>query len=59
MEEVARCLADGVSDSPQHWTYVGADKNGYMSIGVTLNNGWWYCCIITSPVDLDENPLGY
>ena len=59
VEEVARCLADGVSDSPQHWTYVGADKNGYMSIGVTRNNGWWYCCIITSPVNLDENPLGY
>lgn len=58
-EEVARCLAEGVSNSPQHWNYVGADKNGYMSIGVTLNNGWWYCCIITSPVDLDENPLGY
>ncbi len=59
VEEVARCLADGVSNSPQHWNYVGADKNGYMSIGVTLNNGWWYCCIITSPVNLDENPLGY
>lgn len=58
-EEVARCLAEGVSNSPSHWAYVGADKNGYMSIGVTLNNGWWYCCIITSPVDLDENPLGY
>jgi len=58
-EEVARCLAEGVSNSPQHWNYVGADKNGYMSIGVTLNNGWWYCCIITSPVNLDKNPLGY
>ncbi len=57
--EVARCLAEGVSNSPQHWNCVGADKNGYMSIGVTLNNGWWYCCIITSPVNLDENPLGY
>lgn len=59
VEEVARCLAEGVSNSPQHWNYVGADKNAYMSIGVTLNNGWWYCCIITSPVNLDENPLGY
>ena len=59
VEEVAWCLAEGVSNSPQHWNYVGADKNGYMSIGVTMNNGCWYCCIITSPVDLDENPLGY
>lgn len=59
VEEVARCLAEGVSNSPQHWNYVGSDKNGYMSIGVTLNNGYWYCCIITSPVNLDENPLGY
>lgn len=59
VEEVARCLAEGVSNSLQHWNYVGANKNGYMSIGVTLNNGWWYCCIITSTVNLDENPLGY
>lgn len=27
--------------------------------GVTLRGGWWYCCIITSTVNLDENPLGY
>lgn len=59
IEEVAHCLANGVSSSPTHWNYVGKDANIYMSVAVTYNKGRWYCCIITSPVNLDENPLGY
>lgn len=59
VEEVARCLADGVHASSSHWSYVGKDANIYMSIGVTYGKGCWYCCIITSTVDLDTNPLGY
>lgn len=59
VEEVARCLADGVHDSPSHWNYVGKDANIYMSIAVTYSKGCWYCCIITSTVNLDENSLGY
>lgn len=59
IEEVARCLADGVHASPSHWNYVGKDANIYMSISVTYSKGCWYCCIITSTVNLDENPLGY
>lgn len=59
IEEVARCLADGVHASPNHWSYVGKDVNIYMSIAVTYNKGCWYCCIITSTVNLDINPLGY
>ena len=59
VEEVARSLADGVHASSSHWSYVGKDANIYMSIGVTYSKGCWYCCIITSTVDLDTNPLGY
>lgn len=59
IEEVAHCLANGVSSSPAHWNYVGKDTNVYMSIAVTYSKGYWYCCIITSTVNLDENPLGY
>ncbi len=59
VEEVARCLADGVHASKSHWSYVGKDVNIYMSIGVTYSKGCWYCCIITCTVNLDENPLGY
>ena len=59
IEEVAHCLANGVSSSPAHWNYVGKDANVYMSVAVTYSKGCWYCCIITSTVDLDTNPLGY
>lgn len=59
IEEVARCLADGVHASPSHWNYVGKDANIYMSIAVTYSKGYWYCCIITSTVNLDTNPMGY
>lgn len=59
IKEVAHCLANGVSSSPAHWNYVGKDANVHMSVAVTYNKGCWYCCIITSPVNLDENPLGY
>lgn len=59
IEEVAHCLANGVSSSPAHWNYVGKDANVHMSVAVTYNKGCWYCCIITSSVNLDENPLGY
>lgn len=59
IEEVAKCLADGVHASSSHWSYVGKDANIYLSIGVTYSKGCWYCCIITSTVDLDVNPLGY
>lgn len=58
VEKIARRLADGVHSSASHWSYVGDDSNKYMSVGVTLNNGTWYCCIITAKVDLDQNPSG-
>ncbi len=55
VEKIARRLADGVHSSASHWSYVGDDSNKYMSVGVTLNNGTWYCCIITAKVNLDEH----
>lgn len=58
VETIARRLADGVHGSAAHWAYVGSDDNKYISVGVTLNNGKWYCCVIVSAENLDSNPSG-
>lgn len=58
VETIARRLADGVHGSAAHWAYVGSDDNKYISVGVTLNNGKWYCCVIVSAENLDTNPSG-
>ena len=48
INDVAKCLADGVYNSADHWRYVGYPDNIYISIGVCYKNGLWYCCICTS-----------
>ena len=53
----AQRLANGFHHSPPHWSYVGTYS--YISVGLTLRGGFWYCCIIMAEVDLDENPNGF
>ncbi len=59
VEEVAKCIADGVQASKSHWNYVGANSNAYISVGVHLEGRTWYVCIIVARVNLDENPKGF
>lgn len=58
-ENVAMTLATGFRNSTTHWGFIGASENDYIGVGVTLNNGYWYCCIIAAEVNLDENPNGF
>lgn len=58
IEYVAKTLASGFHDSTTHWSYLGSDTNGYISVGATEKDGKWYCCIVVAPVNLDENPDG-
>lgn len=58
IEYVAKTLATGFHGSAPHWSYLGDNANGYISVGVTENNGYWYCCIVVAPVNLDEKPNG-
>lgn len=53
----AQRLANGFHNSTSHWSYVGTYN--YISVGLTLKGGYWYCCIVMADVDLDENPSGF
>ncbi len=48
INDVAKCLADGVYNSADHWRYVGYPDNIYISIGTCYKDGLWYCCICVS-----------
>lgn len=58
-ENVAMTLVTGFRNSSTHWGFIGASENDYIGVGVTYNNGYWYCCIIAAEVNLDENPSGF
>lgn len=53
----AQRLANGFHNSATHWSYVGTYN--YISVGLTLKDERWYCCIVMADVDLDENPSGF
>lgn len=58
VEAIAENFAEGFRNSAPHWSYVGSDP--YIAVGMTMSSdGRWFCCIITSEVNLDENPRGY
>lgn len=48
INDVAKCLADGVYNSADHWRYVGYPDNIYISIGTCYKGRLWYCCICVS-----------
>ena len=56
VDEIAQRMADGFKNSAAHWSYVGAARNIYLSIGASYGNGQWYICILTSEVDLTYKP---
>ena len=58
VDDVAQTLATGFRNSSAHWRYIGADENDFIGVGVTYNDGYWYCCIIAAQENLDENPYG-
>ena len=44
-EQVAEHLAKLTYNSKSHWSYVGGGEYNYIAVGVTYNQGHWYCCI--------------
>ena len=58
IDYVAKTLATGFFNSKSHWSYVGDDAHGFISVGVTEKDGRWYCCVVVALVNLDDNPAG-
>ena len=52
VDEVAKALADLFRNSAGHWGYVGAERNGYIGIGVTYAGSLWHCSVSVSADDI-------
>lgn len=52
VDEVAKALADLFRNSAGHWAYVGAQRNGYIGIGVTYAGSLWHCAVSVSADDI-------
>ncbi len=54
-EQVAAHLAKLTYNSKSHWSYVGGEEYNYIAVGVTYNQGRWYCCIAMKRENTHEN----
>ena len=50
-ELVAKFIVRLVVNSQEHWSYVGNPENNYIAVGVTYENGFWFCDIAVSNIN--------
>jgi len=55
IEQVAAHLAKLTYNSKSHWYYVGGEEYNYIAVGVTYEQGRWYCCIAMKRENTYEN----
>lgn len=53
-EQVARSIVNLVTGSSSHWSYVGHADNKYIGVGITYENGIWYCDIAVSKENYEK-----
>lgn len=53
-EQVAQSIFNLVIGSSSHWSYVGDGENKYIGIGITYENGTWYCDIAVSKQNYEK-----
>lgn len=53
-EQVAQSIVNLVIGSSSHWSYVGDGENKYIGIGITCENGTWYCDIAVSKQNYEK-----
>lgn len=53
-EQVARSIVNLVINSSSHWSYVGHADNKYIGVGITYENGIWYCDIAVSKENYEK-----
>lgn len=54
VDEVAKHFARLARNSSSHWSYVGGARYVYIAVGVTYQNGTWYCDIAVTSVNTDN-----
>lgn len=52
---VAEQLALQFKNSASHWSYISDTKYQYIAVGVTYQNGTWYCTVVLSRINTDQN----
>ena len=54
VEDVAAYLARMTRNSSSHWSYVGGAGYSFIGVGITYENGVWYCDIAVTSKDTDS-----
>lgn len=54
VDYIAKKMVELVKGSPSHWAYVGSSEYCYIAVGVTYENGMWYCDIAMTTEDTDN-----
>ncbi len=54
VDDVAKHIARMAKNSSGHWDYVGGENYQYIAVGITYENGNWYCCIAMSKENMDN-----
>lgn len=55
VDYVAEQLALQFKNSASHWSYISDTKYQYIAVGVTYQNGTWYCTVVLSQTNTDKN----
>lgn len=52
-DEIAKAVATGFRNSPNHWRYVGDGKYNYIGVGIIYHSATckWYCCVCVSDIN--------
>lgn len=55
VDYVAEQLALQFKNSASHWSYISDTKYQYIAVGVTYQNGTWYCAVALTQTNTDKN----
>lgn len=53
IDAIAARLAQMTRNSSSHWSYVGSAQYSYIGVGITYDNGVWYCDIAVTGSNTD------
>lgn len=55
VDYVAEQLTLQYKNSASHWSYISDTKYQYIAVGVTYQNGTWYCAVVLTQSNTDNN----
>lgn len=55
VDYVAEQLTQQFKNSESHWSYISDMKYQYIAVGVTYQSGTWYCAVVLTQTNTDNN----